>query len=135
MSCTLATTYLHGSAHGYYKPPQGLFLHLPEPQHLEASLSSTLGLGCPSYIVYIPYPCKSLANPQPAPMTPEPAPDPTWRVTTMFFKRGRSVVHVAYARCQIRVKPTNTRHTGTLEKRRYIFWSSVLIVFRYIQTL
>ena len=27
-------------------------------------------------------------------MTPEPALNPTWRVTTKFFKRGRSVVHV-----------------------------------------
>ena len=40
-------------------------------------------------------------------MTPEPALDPTWRVTTKFFKRGRSVVHA-------QVKPRErSRHIGT----------------------
>ena len=37
-------------------------------------------------------------------MTPELALDPTWRVTTKFFKRGRSVVHA-------QVKPAKS-HIG-----------------------
>ena len=57
MSCTLATTYLlSSSAHGYYKPPHGLFLHLPKSQYLEAYVISPLGPFWSGFIVHSPYP-------------------------------------------------------------------------------